>query len=86
MGVRCRQELPGDTVAKVDELTPELEERRAALASKPEDMQAASDDEWESFKTDPQEKLPKIWNKPSATCRIHSNKPPHGQIKGGLIC
>jgi malate synthase len=57
LGVRCRQELPGDTVAKVDELTPELEERRAALASKLEDMKAASDDEWEweSFKTDLQE-------------------------------
>ena len=55
MGVRCKQELCGDARAKVDELTPELEERRAALASKLEDMQAASDDEWESFKTDPQE-------------------------------
>lgn len=50
-------ELSGDTRAKVDELTPELEERRTALASKLEDMKAASDDEWEweSFKTDLQE-------------------------------
>ena len=57
MGVRCKQELSGDTRAKVDELTPELEERRTALASKLEDMKAASDDEWEweSFKTDLQE-------------------------------
>jgi malate synthase len=55
LGVRCKQELSGDTRAKVDELTPELEERRTALASKLEDMKAASDDEWESFKTDLQE-------------------------------
>jgi malate synthase len=48
-------ELSGDARAKVDELTPELEERRTALASKLEDMKAASDDEWESFKTDLQE-------------------------------
>jgi malate synthase len=55
LGVRCKQELSGDTRAKVDELTPELEERRTALASKLEDMKAASDDEWESFKIDLQE-------------------------------
>jgi len=50
-------ELSGDARAKVDELTPELEERRTALASKLEDMKAAIDDEWEweSFKTDLQE-------------------------------
>lgn len=55
MGVRCKQELCGDARAKVDELTPELEERKVALASKLEDMKAASDDEWESFKIDLQE-------------------------------
>ena len=47
-----REELPGDSRARLDQTIDRLEEQRAELAARLEEMKAASDEEWEAFKTE----------------------------------
>ena len=44
--------LSGDPRARADQTIDSLEQQRADLAAKLEEMKAASDEEWEAFKTE----------------------------------
>jgi septal ring factor EnvC (AmiA/AmiB activator) len=46
------EELPADSRAQLEQTIDRLEERRADLAAGLEEMKAASDEEWEAFKTE----------------------------------